>query len=229
MSGRSQTVHDAATRPTSTYREAFADTAVRRTLILQGSTIFTLALGTSLVPTFLEDVRGFSAARINTLGAAAAVGSILFGLTVARVTRLQQAPFVGIAIAVGAVIAALGIFVGTSAMPLIMVAFVLRGGFIAAWSLYAATIGNIATERHRARSFALSEMIGGMGFSFAPMLAGWLYTVRASLPMLAAACCAALLFVGLARAHRGTRSSRDEQSATAVVPASDPVTLAEPT
>ena len=110
-----------------------------------------------------------------------------------------------------------------------MVAFVLRGGFIAAWSLYAATIGNIASERHRARSFALSEMIGGMGFSFAPMLAGWLYTLRASLPMLAAGLCAVALFIQLARAHRGQRSPRDAQPTTAVVPTADPVGLVEQT
>lgn len=186
----------------STYRETLAVTPIRILLVLQGATVFTLALGTSFVPTFLEDERGFSPARIALLGAVASVGSTLFGLSVARFSSLQQRPLLTIVAAVSAVMTALAIFVGTAAMPLIVVGFALRGGFIAAWSLFAATLGQQASDRYRSRAFALCEMIGGLSFSFAPMLAGWLYGVRSTLPMAASGLCAALLVPLLIRAHR---------------------------
>jgi MFS family permease len=63
--------HDAGTAPVApaSYRDALAETSIRRLLALQGATVFALALGTSFVPTFLEDVRGFSAAAIAQMGA----------------------------------------------------------------------------------------------------------------------------------------------------------------
>lgn len=126
--------HDAGATPVApaSYRDALAETSIRRLLALQGATVFALALGTSFVPTFLEDVRGFSAATIAQMGAGAAVGSALFGLAVSRVGRLQRAPFVGAAIAVGALGVGFVIFLTTASTILLAVAWVCRGGLFAA-------------------------------------------------------------------------------------------------
>lgn len=175
-----------STEPASSYSGAIADSAVRRILILQASTVFVLALGTSLIPTFLEDVRGMSASRIATLGALAAVGSTVFGIVVARATRLQVAPFYGIAIAVTATCIGFALFLSTSLLPFIGLAFILRGGLFSAWAMCSAAIGVAASERHRARSFALGEMVAGTSFSIAPMLAGALFSIEARLPLLVA-------------------------------------------
>ncbi len=185
----------------STYPEALADPGVRRVLALQVSTIFALALGTTLVPTFLKDERGMDPARVATLGGAAAVGTVLFGLTVARTRRLQAAPFVAIAFAVAFVATGLVAFVRSDAIALIVLAFVLRGGFFSAWALFAAALAVLAPERHRARAFATSEMLGGFAFSLAPVIAGQLYAVRPSLPLVVAATLACALVPLLIRAH----------------------------
>ena len=165
------------------YRSAFADLTVRRLLVLQGATIFSLALGTSLVPTFLEDVRGLSPAAIASLGALAAIGSTLFGLAVVRLGRLQRAPFAGAAIAVALTAVGFATFMSTEWIVLVGFAFVCRGGLFSAWALFTAAIADSATETNRARSFSLSEIIGGLGISLAPMAAGPLFALNAYLPL----------------------------------------------
>lgn len=170
----------------SSYAAAIGDAAVRRLLLLQGATVFALALGTSLIPTFLEDVRGMSASRIATLGALAAVGSTLFGIIVARASRLQAAPFHGVAIAVSASAVGFVLFLSTDLLPFVGLAFLLRGGLFSAWAMFSAAIGVTATEQHRARSFALGEIVAGTSFALAPMAAGWLFSIEERIPLLVA-------------------------------------------
>lgn len=215
--------HDAGATPVApaSYRDALAETSIRRLLALQGATVFALALGTSFVPTFLEDVRGFSAATIAQMGAGAAVGSALFGLAVSRVGRLQRAPFVGAAIAVGALGVGFVIFLTTASTILLAVAWVCRGGLFAAWALFAAALGEAAAERHRARAFALCEMTGGTALSLAPMAAGPLYAARPALPMLTAAILAGLLVPVLLAVQR--RAPPDMSEAVAAPLAGSPV------
>ena len=189
----------------SSYREALAVPPVRRTVLLQFATIFTLALGTSFVPTFLADERGLSPASITVLASLGAAGSVLFGLAVARTARLQRAPFAGIAIATGLVAVALVAFAASDAYWLIGLAFLFRGGFFSSWALFIAALGAIVDAPHRARSFAAGEMLAGMAFSFAPMLAGQLYGVRPALPLLAATSLSLVLIPVLLRTQRALR------------------------
>lgn len=195
---------DREARPSSSYGEALADAGVRRVLALHGTTIFALALGTSLVPTFLNDVRGMEPPRVSILYSVSAIGTVGFGLVVSRSSRLQRAPFVAVAIAVGSVALALATLVGTGVTALIMLAFVLRGGFFSAWGLFSAAMGVIAPERHRARAFATAEMLAGASFSLGPVVAGQLYNVRPSLPLVASALFAGGLIPILLRAQRTT-------------------------
>lgn len=198
----------------STYRAAFADLPVRRLLILHGTTVFTLAIGTSLIPTFLDDVRGISDATISSLGALPAVGSVIFGIAVARTARLQASPFYGVAIAVFASAIGYCIFLATGFLPLVGLAFFLRGGLFAAWALYMAALGDIASEKHRARSFALGEMVAGTSFSIAPMFAGLLFALHNRIPLtLSAAACVPLIPVLIYAQHLSRR-----QHAAATVP-----------
>jgi MFS family permease len=196
------TTDEHQTAPKMSYRDALADGPVRRVLMLQGATIFALAMGTTLVPTFLADERGLAPARIATLGALAAVGSTVFGLIVTRTPRLQRSPFIGAALAVGLTLGGLQLFVRSSEMVLIGLAFVCRGGFLSAWSLFAGALGEVAPARHRARAFALSEMLAGAAFSFAPMVAGQLYALRPTLPFLAATLLSLSIVPLLFRAQR---------------------------
>ena len=204
--------------PGSSYREALADRPVLTLLLLQFATIFVLALGTSFIPVFLEDVRGLTPATIAMLGGVGAAGSAIFGFVVTRVTRLQRSPLLAIAIAVGLVSLMLLIVTVVEPVWLIALSFLGRGGFFSAWTLFVAALGAVATERHRARSFALIEMMGGGGFSVAPMIAGQLYALRPTLPLLTAAVLGVILIPVLLRTGRLIA----DRSLAAGLPAAEP-------
>ena len=213
-----RTHHD---RPPSSYRAALGNPAVRLVAPLLGATVFALSLGTALVPTFLEDVRGMDAATIATLGAASAVGSASFGLALARVRRFQRVPFVAVAGAVAVTAIGFLLFRSTAALLLIVVAFYCRGGLFSSWATLTAALGELAPAAHRARAFALCEMIGGLGYALGPIAAAQLYGVRASLPFDVAIALAVLLVPILILAQRRANRLPREPSAVLTVPVSE--------
>jgi MFS family permease len=172
-------MHGSAGR--SGYRDAIQDPGVRLIAILLFVTVFSLSLGIAFIPTFLEDVRGMDAALIATLSAGAAVGSACFGLAVARIHRLQRAPFLAVGMAVAATAIGFVIFRSTALPALLAIAFFCRGGLFSAWAMLSAALGDLAPATHRARAFALVEMTGGIAFSLGPIVAGQLYARRATL------------------------------------------------
>lgn len=171
-----------ATSSSSTYRDAFAVPIVRVIICLLFATVFVLSLGTSFISPFLEDVRGISPSAISVLSAAAAVGSACFGLAVARIHRLQRAPFVVILLAIAMAASGFFIFRITGALAPVAVAFFCRGGLFSAWAMHSAALGEFAPAAHRVRAFALVEMSGGIAYSLGPMVAGPLYVRHHALP-----------------------------------------------
>jgi MFS family permease len=198
--------------PGSSYREAVKDSGVRLIAALLFASIFTLSLGAAFIPVFLEDVRGMEPAAISAMSAIAAVGTATFGLTFARLTRLQQVPFVAVAFAVGTTAIGFVLFGASAAIGLIAVGFFLRGGLFSAWATLSAALGDMAPAAHRARSFAFCEMAGGLAFALGPIVAGPLYSRRETLPFEAAIVLAIILVPILIAsqrvAHRLKRASR---------------------
>ncbi|HEU5430452.1 MAG TPA: hypothetical protein VFU81_02250, partial [Thermomicrobiales bacterium] len=157
-----------------------------RLLALQFATILSLSLGISLLPNFLADVRGFSPATVAILGGIGSFGSVLFGLAVTRSPFLQRSPFLAAALASCGVVVTLVVCATSVAHWPIVVAFLGRGGLWSAWGLFVAGLSEvIGNGPHRARAFALSEMLGGMAFFSAPMLAGQLYALAPATPIFA--------------------------------------------
>jgi MFS family permease len=218
---------DAEDQPRSSYPEALAEPGVKPLLGLQFATIFSLALGISLLPTFLADQRGISPAIVAILGGVGSTGAVLFGLTVARSVWLQRRPLIGICAAIVMVMFALAIVLSTSLVWLIALAFIGRGGLWSAWGLYAATMSEVVdSNRTRPRVFALSEMIGGSAFSSAPIVSGQLYAVRPEAPLLASLATSAALLPILLFAQRRMRPGRaltaEEQAIATAAPLIDP-------
>jgi MFS family permease len=190
----------------SGYRDALRDPGVRLIAALLFASVFTLSLGVSFIPVFLKDVRGMEAAVISAMSAIAAVGTASFGLAVARLTRLQHAPFYAVAFAVALTAVGFALFRSTTFPPLLAVAFFCRGGLFSSWAMLSAALGDLASAAHRARAFAFCEMVGGLAFALGPMVAGPLYDRRATLPFEVAIVFAILLvpvLIGSQRvAHR---------------------------
>jgi MFS family permease len=177
-----------------TYGEALALPGVRRLLVLQFVTIFSLSLGISLLPNFLAEERGIPVSVVAVLGGIGSIGSVVYGLVIARSKKLQALPLVGVAVAALLVATTVAVSVATAFVPAIVVAFLGRGGLWSAWGLYIAALGEVVrSERHRPRAFTLSEMVGGTAFFSAPIFSGFLYEVRPSLPLLVSLAAVAVL------------------------------------
>jgi MFS family permease len=187
------------------YREALSDHRIRTITLLLIAVVFTCSLGVAFIPTFLEDVRGYQPATITTFSALGAVGSALFGLAVARTRRLQKEPFLGVAIAVGCIVLSLTLFHASGLLPVILVAYLLRGGFFSGWAMLNASLGVNAPARLRARGFAIVEMAGGLASSGGPIVGGFLYAKRDTLTFETAIVCGLVLIPVLLAENRRAR------------------------
>jgi MFS family permease len=167
----------------ASYREAFAVPAVRSVALLKFGVLGTLAMGVTFLPNYLEDVHGLSIGEIGRLGSVYAGGSVLLAIIVARVAWITGSR--GIAIGTCLVACLCGVTLLTGNLWILAPAFLMRGGFMVAWSLFHAVLGEISTARLRSRSFALGDFLGGTGFGLAPFLAGALYDWRPAAPLLA--------------------------------------------
>jgi hypothetical protein len=166
----------------ASYRAALGEPGVRLVGSLLFVTLLSLSLGVAFIPTFLEDVRGFEPSEIAALGALPAIGSAIYGLSVARIALLQRMPFIAAAISTGLMTVAFIILHETAVLPLLAIAFLVRGGLFSTWATLISALGELAPARLRSRSFALLEMIGGLAFSMGPMVAGLLYARNETLP-----------------------------------------------
>lgn len=169
----------------SSFREAFADPGVRLVLGLQAASVFAMSVGTSLLPPFLEEVQGLHPATIAALGSTPAIGSIVFGLYVARSRRFQGAPLAAAALCTVFVSASLAVCLSTNLVWLLAVAFLARGGFLSAWGMFGAALAEVAPDRHRMRVFSLGDMGTNLAFWSAPILSGQLYAIAPQTPLLA--------------------------------------------
>lgn len=208
----------------SGYREALGDHRIRTITLLLVVTVFTCSLGVAFIPTFLEDVRGFRPATIGTFSALGAVGSALLGLAVARTRRLQREPFLAVAIALGFVITGLALFHVSGWLPVVLIAYTMRGGFFSAWAMLNASLGLNAPARHRSRGFAIVEMAGGLASSGGPIVGGLLYARRNTLTFETAIVLGLLLIPVILTANRRARAWPNENEP---VPVTDEPVIGE--
>jgi MFS family permease len=168
----------------ATYRDVIAYAPVRNLCALMAVTLVGMTVGTTLMPNFLRDVHGLDYGRIGQLGSVAAVGSIILGLAFGRIKPFSR-PLTGITIAVGCTAATFAVLLGAASLPLFALAYLLRGGYMVAWSLFSAALGDVTPPRLYGRTFAVGEICGGLGMAFAPLLAGPLYNWQPRAPLVA--------------------------------------------
>lgn len=202
----------------ATIREVLRHTSTRDIVVLHGLTIFALGLGAMLLPNYLAERRGLSASVITLLAGGAAIGTTLFGIASLRVGWVRRAPF--LAAALSTVVASAGFLVlaFSDALPVITVAFVLRGGMFATWTFLLTAIGQYAPPRLQTRAFALVEVLGGGALSFAPVVAANLYGISPELPLVAAFATGTLMSVVLVLRYRRGFSLAERPELQAATP-----------
>jgi MFS transporter, ENTS family, enterobactin (siderophore) exporter len=199
-----------AGQPRSSFRTALAEPGVRWVLGLQAATVFAMSIGTSLLPTFLEEVQRLEPATIAALASSSAVGSVIFGLAVARSGRMRSAPMAGIALCVGFVALAFAVCLSTNVVWIIAIAYMGRGGLFSAWGLFSAALAEVASDRNRMRIFSMGDMGGNIAFWSAPILSGQLYAVTPALPLLTSIVASLAMLPALLAGHRQARKLAPE-------------------
>ena len=184
-----------------TYRAVLRHGQVGKLLGLQLATFFALGMGTSLLSNFLHDNAGYAESTVAVMVSATAFGSIIFSMLITRSPRLSHQPLRAVALTVSSAALSYLLFLRADLLPLVLLGLVLRGGFFAAWPLYAAVLGEATPARMRPHVFALGEILAGGGFVAAPIFAGQLYAVRPELPFYCAVAMLVPLVVVLARFH----------------------------
>lgn len=158
----------------ATYREVLAFRPVRDLCLLLAVTLLALTIGTTLAPNFLNQIHGLEYNRIGQLGSIAAVGSILLSILFSRVRAFGR-PLTGVAVAVGSTGATFALLILAQSFPLFALAYLLRGGYTVAWSLFSAALGDVTPPRLYGRTFALGEFSAAIGMAVAPLIAGPLF------------------------------------------------------
>jgi MFS family permease len=169
--------------PPVTYTETFRDSGTRTILLLAFVVVFSSILGVTLVPNLLQDVHDVPIAHIGYLGSLAAVGSITLGLVLNNLKVFENS-MLGYSLAISSVAVALALFVFGQSLWFFALAFILRGGLLATFSVMYATLSEVTPDRIRNRAYVVAEFMAGVGFTLAPFAAGWFFEIRPELPMI---------------------------------------------
>lgn len=168
------------------YRSALSVPQVRTVLLLKFSTVFSLGLGSQLIPNYLREAGGYSDDLISLLTALSAIGSIGFGFLVVRNQRFASSPLRGAAIAVTGVSVGYLLFLQPDILPVIVAGFILRGGLFASIALFSSALGDVTPDRNHHHVFTLSEILIVAGFTLSPIVAGLLFNIWPALPLVVA-------------------------------------------
>jgi MFS family permease len=169
--------------PPVTYAEPFRHGATRTILLLAFVVVFCSILGVTLVPNLLQEVHSISVGQIGYLGSLAAVGSITLGLLLNNLKVFENS-MLSYSLAISSVAGALALFVFGQSLWIFAIAFMLRGGLLATFSVMYATLSDVTPDRIRNRAYVVAEFMAGMGFTLAPFAAGWFFEVQPELPMI---------------------------------------------
>lgn len=202
------------------YREILRQPAIVSISALHALVPLTLSTGVVLVPLYLEEVRGISTSQLGVLGAIGATGGILLGL-VAGKSRYLSRPFTGMVVTVLLTLTGLVLLRASGALAVIGAAYFLRGTYNVVWSMMASALSEVTPDSNRGRAYGLAEFGAGIGDTTAPVLAGWLYATRETLPLeVAIAGCVPLLGVMGLAAWLATRCRAHPQPQKETGPAS---------
>ena len=137
-----------------------------------------LYLGQPFAPNYLQEVVGIDLAWIGFMGSAHALGATALGVGLGRISEGIAGFILGQAL-VGV---SLVLMLNTRAIPLLFMAFFLRGAYNAVRALSLGLAGKAVGENSAGLAYGMLNTAMGTPMVFAPYVAAWLYTVRTDLP-----------------------------------------------
>jgi DHA1 family multidrug resistance protein-like MFS transporter len=157
----------------------------RRLSICALSVIVFLALylGQPFAPNYLQEVVGIDLSWIGFMGSAYALGATVLGVALGRLSEGIAGFLLGQAL-VGV---SLVLMLNTRAIPVLSVAFFLRGAYSACKALALGLAGKVVDETNAGLAYGLLNSAMSLSMVLAPYMAAWLYTARKDLPFLVGA------------------------------------------
>jgi DHA1 family tetracycline resistance protein-like MFS transporter len=139
-------------------------------------------LGVPLSPNYLQDVRNLPLGWIGILGSINGLGAVVLTLGLGRWAKGRVS---GLLIGQATVGVYALLLLGTSAVPLLGLAFFLRGGLGAVRQLAAARLGEMMPASSMGLGFGVFQTVINLAFTISPYAAGWLYAFNPSYPFVA--------------------------------------------
>jgi MFS family permease len=141
-----------------------------------------LYLGFPLTPNFLADVRGLDVAAVGALGTFQAMGEMTLCLVLGRIGsgRHQSGLMLG-QLAIWVSVFLLSCF---SAVPVLAVAYFLRGAYLACRSMVQARSASLGDGSQKGLLLGATDTVIAMSLVVAPYIAGWLYLLSPSRPFI---------------------------------------------
>jgi MFS family permease len=175
--------------PTSASAASYRDVVRHRpTMVLcclELLIMFSVWIGLTLAPNYLQDVHGLSLRTIGAFGSLIAIGGIGAGIAASRAPWVRRPLNALLAtVAVGPFVFVL--LIGGGSTWVFGLAFLLWGVSGIASQLFYALLGDVAPERLRTRAFALLDVMSGIGYMLSGFAAGALYAVSPRAPLWAA-------------------------------------------
>jgi len=158
-----------------------------------------------LAPNYLRDVGGWPIARIGALGSFMALGNALLNPLLGHLAdedrpRARRPGWLararGLMVGPSLVWASVLVLMLARNLPLLILAFLLRGAYQGCRSLVQARATRLAREADRGLVLGASETVIAVAQVAAPYLAGWLYAGGPTYPFLAALGLIPLVLVG---------------------------------
>jgi MFS family permease len=177
------------------YREAIGEPVIRWVAVLFFAVLAACTMGVTFLPNYLEDVHHFNVGSIGRLFSIAAIGTVLISQTTNKLRWIT--PVRGVAVGFVAVAFACLTTLATGNVWILAFAFLGRGGFMVAWTLIYVVLGDVTPDRLRARAFAFSDFLGGIGVGLTPFAAGAIYGWNHHAPILILGCVAPFIVVGV--------------------------------
>ena len=153
---------------------------IRMVVIYGFAIVLVLGFGTTFLPNLVTDKYDFDDQQRGIAFSFGAVGTLVLSIAMSRTKRITHIRGValGVLCVSGICVAALLI-----SNPYILVpAFMMRGGFMMAWSLLTPLASDITPKHLQERTFAGIEFSTGVGNTLAPIMAGVAYELGQSIP-----------------------------------------------
>jgi MFS family permease len=158
-----------------------------RLVVLYGfAIVLVLSFGVTFLPNLITGKYGFDDQQRGIAFSFGAVGTLVLSVLMSKTNRITHIR--GVAIGVACVGGMCLVALLVSNVYILSPAFILRGGFMMAWSLLTPLASDITPKHLQERSFAGIEFATGVGNTIAPVMAGLTYEFNRSAPLIIGAC-----------------------------------------